>query len=214
MNADSQYAAANAARDALEDSGQALVSAIISDSVLEHVPLVKLGVAAVATVMNFLDLLFEQKLTKFLTALEEVPQEQRLEMITKLETDPRYGRLAGQHIIELLDRVDSHRKPSMIGAVFAAYARGTIGLDLFYRLNDAISRLPIIDIDAVRRFKEAYDGHYGIPTVQNVAIETSFSIQELMNAGLAEVGSFASGLGYSPNRTCEAFLSLNLDLLC
>jgi hypothetical protein len=63
----------------------------------------------------------------------------------------------GEHVIELLDRIDSYRKPAMMGEIFNSLARGDVQLLMFHRLITVVERLPSFEIDQVRRFVGTYD---------------------------------------------------------
>jgi hypothetical protein len=72
-----------------------------------------------------------------LVGLADLSKWQRDDMVSRIEADPEYGRRVGSHVIELLDHVDSHRKPMMLATVFAAYAIGEIDVHVLNRLNAA-----------------------------------------------------------------------------
>jgi hypothetical protein len=114
--------AKEAISDVLQEWGQLALEAMRSDNVLGHIPAVKTVAGFAKAAIGIKDQIFTRKLEKFLTGLSDVAPDERREMVRRLEADPAYGRKIGEHIIELLDRIESHRKPSMLGAVFAAFA--------------------------------------------------------------------------------------------
>jgi hypothetical protein len=193
--------------DLVQDYAQALMDVVVSENkVLEHIPVIKTLTAAVTAVKSVRDQILLQKLARFVAALAEVPADQRRAMIGKLEAEPGYKRKVGAHLVELLDRVDSHRKPLMIGEVFAAYLRGQIDATMFQRLLGAIERLSAIDIDAVRKFLSSPNPDLGEITRE--------SIQALTNAGMAwtSTGPVGGRIGYTPNEICRMFVVLDLDV--
>jgi hypothetical protein len=193
--------------DVVQDYAQAAVEVIVSDDVLRHIPIVRTITAMGAAVVSVRDEVFIRKLEMFLTALQEVPAEERREMVRRLEADPNYGRKVGEHLIELLDRVDSRRKPLMIARVFGAFAEQTITDTELHRLLNAIERIPTSEIDAVRRFVNT-------PTTAAAAQQVDEeSLNAIATAGLVKTQSGFGGLVYQPNRTCSVFLDLNLDTL-
>ncbi len=131
-------------------------------------------------------------------------------MTDKLEADPEYGRKVGEHLIEILERLDAHRKPYMTAKVFSTYVSGGIDARTLPRLNYTIERIPFYEIDAVRDAYEKWkalkekDGEGGIGV--NIATLQALHTVDLMSA--------ASGWGclvYEPNDLCEVFLNLDLD---
>ncbi len=197
---------AAALSDLVQDYAQALMDVVVSDELLKHIPVIKTLTVAVAAVKSVRDQILLQKLAQFVASLAEVPADQRRAMIGKLEADPAYKRKVGTHVVELLDRVDSHRKPIMIGEVFAAYLRGQIDATIFQRLLGAIERLSTIDIDAVRKFLNSPNPDLGEITRE--------SIQAFTNAGMTwpSTGPTGGRISYTPNEICRVFVVLDLDV--
>jgi hypothetical protein len=136
--------------DLREEYAQALVSALTSSKVLKSVPVVKTLAALVTAVTSVTDKLLIRKLGLFPGQLADVSAHDRQAMVDKLRTDRNYGEHVGEHMIELLDRVEGRRKPAMIGAAFAAFANHEIDSYMLSRLNCAIERLPVLDIEVAR----------------------------------------------------------------
>jgi hypothetical protein len=94
------------------------IDAVLSEGVLRDIPLVNTLVALAKFGLNVSDRLLINKLIKFLGPLDHLSPATRQEMVRKLEADPAYGRKVGEHLIELLDRVEAHLKPEMLASVF------------------------------------------------------------------------------------------------
>jgi hypothetical protein len=194
--------------DLVQDYAQRTVDVICSDDVLREIPLLKTALVARDAVRSIRDEMTLKKMQDFFERLADVPQEDRQRMVAKLEADPGYRRRVGEHVVELLDRTDSHRKPAMLGDIFAALARGQIDVITFQRLVSAVERLPTHEIDTVRKFVDSR-GH--APT-RGFDRE---SIQALVAAGLADISSGGPGGGpltYNSTRTGETFVTLDLDV--
>jgi hypothetical protein len=196
--------------DVAGDIAQRTYEAICSEDVLAEIPVIKLVVAGAATVRAIRSAILFRKLEGFLDPMSAVSSAERREMVEQLEADPTYQRQVGEHVIELLDRQDSHRKPKITGEIFAALARKQIDHTMFHRLLNVADRLPVMEIDTVRRFVESKNNK---PERDLIDPE---SLQALVNAGLAST-QITSPLGgnqtfYYENPTCEKFVELNLDL--
>lgn len=193
--------------DVVQDYAQTTLQVIFSDNVLGHIPVIRTLAAVRAGFVTVRDEILIRKLEVFLTALDEVAPEQRRQMIHRLEADANYGRRVGEHLIELLDRVDSRRKPLMIARVFRAFAEQRITDTELHRLLNAVERIPTSEIDAIRRFVNTATT---ATAAQQVDEE---SLNAIATAGLLKTQSGFGGLVYQPNRTCAIFLDLNLDTL-
>jgi hypothetical protein len=102
------------------DAAELGIDAALAEGLLRDVPVVSTLVSLAKVGLTVRDRLFVRKLLKFLCELKAIPSEERQRMVEKLEADPGYGRNAGEHLIEILDRLDAHRKPEMTARVFAA----------------------------------------------------------------------------------------------
>lgn len=148
------------------------------------------------------DHIFEKKLFAFLGSLNSIPKNEREAMVGKLERDPKYGRNVGEHLIEVLDRIESHRKPQMLARVFRAYGAGDIDAVMFHQLVHVIENLPAFAIPAVRKFGETYPPNRGA----DATIQLYFGM-----AGLAVPQTTWDAQTYDPTPVAEAFLRLELD---
>lgn len=189
--------------DLLKEYGEVGVDAILKEGALKDIPIINTIVALAKTGVSISDRILINKIMKFLTPMSQLTEDERQEMIEKLETDPAYGRKVGEHLVELLDKIDSDQKPGMIAAVFIAYAKGEIDIDMLNRLNVATESLPSFEVHQVRQF-------HGMQQEDRANMNV-VTLQALMTAGLASAVSGWGCLVYQPSEVCEAFLKLNLD---
>jgi hypothetical protein len=134
--------AANRATDALNDSaaeiGERAVAILTESEILEHIPVLKLCVAAVRMIDSIRGQALLKKLDTFVRGLNSVTREQRADMISRLSDDREYSETVGEYLIEYLDRLTGRRKALMSAAAFAAFARHEIDRPMLYSLNHAI----------------------------------------------------------------------------
>lgn len=186
------------------DVVEAAIDSQLAEGVLREVPVVGTVLAVARAGATVRDALFVRKVVKFLSNFGGTTQAERDEMVRRLEAEPDYGRTVGEHLVELLDKLDTHRKPAMLGQVFLAYMRVQIDVRTLHRLNTAIERIPFYEIDAVRRVYETHQRDGRI----NERLETC---QALENAGLMRAASAWGALAYQPTDLCVVFVNLQLD---
>jgi hypothetical protein len=179
------------------------LDAVLSEGLLKDIPVVNTLVALGKLGVSINDRILIKKLLAFLSKFQAVAPQKRMEMVRKLESDSAYGRKVGEHVIELLDRIESHLKPPMVALVFKAYLASSIDGGMLHRLNNSIERIPLFEIPNIRRFNDA-------SPEQRLKFNPT-SLQAFVSAGLATVGSGYGALIYEPNDACAAFLALNLD---
>jgi hypothetical protein len=126
--------ATDALNDSAADIGNEAIAILTSMDVLEHVPIVKFGVAVVRAAQSIRDQLLLKKIQAFIFGMSGTTREQRAHMIERLSTESHYAESVGEHLVELLDRIDGRRKALMCAAVFAAFARREIEGPMLYRL--------------------------------------------------------------------------------
>jgi hypothetical protein len=202
--------ATNELNDVAAQIGQTAISVITSQEILEHVPVLKVGLAVWKMVGSVRDRLLMNKLEIFLRGFAHVAVEERRLMVQRLQDDPILHEDLGEHLIELLDRIDGKRKPAIIASVFAAFAESKIELKMLRRLCSAVERLPIYEINVVRDLQD-YNSTKNEMAKEPRNIPDRTSLLALVNAGLAEPESFASGIGYELSDTGKAFVDLELD---
>jgi len=186
------------------DYGELGLDALIDSDVVSEIPVVKSVVSIVRMGKGVRDRLFARKLINFLVGFRGISDWERRDMVSRLEADTDYGRRVGDHLTELLERIESTKKPLMIARVFRAYASKEIDATMLHRLCSTIERLPAFEIGHVTRFRYAPVGQSGLPLE---------SIANLQMAGLIEVGWTASGMYFSPNAVAETFVTLELGNL-
>jgi hypothetical protein len=190
--------------DLLSDYAELGLDQLIDADTVSDIPIVRSVVAVVRMGIGIRNRLFARKLLDFLTGFRGISEWERHDMVSRLEADPAYGRRVGEHLTELLDRIESHKKPKMLARVFRAYADKTIDGTMLQRLCVVIERVPSFEIPAFRSYCETAPEKRSTPIV---------TLQNLQAAGLFTVDSYAGGLGYNLNEVGEQFLTLELDRL-
>lgn len=183
---------------------QAGIDAAFSGDLLRDIPLASTIVTLAKVGSSFSDQLLFRKIERFLDSLNELSEWERSDMISRLGTDAGYGRRVGEHLVELLERIESHRKPAIVALIFAAYAKKEIDATMLHRLLHSVEVLPTFEIDRVRVWSDAEPGEAYLRI-------DSESLVVYASAGLAQLLTTAGGPAYKPNKVCETFLRLDLD---
>ena len=178
------------------------VDLLLKEGALRDIPVFGTLLGLVRGGIAIRDVVFARKLFEFVADLSKIDGAARRTMIEKLEADPAYGRRVGEHLLEILDRIDSHRKPLMIAHVFRAYAAERIDADRLHRLIIAIERVPTFDLRFLRPFSDAPEETRAAPPA---------ALESLAFAGLLSPASAWDGMAYLPNELGQAFLELELD---
>lgn len=181
------------------------VDAALESGFLRDIPIVSSVVGLFGTIGSVRDQLLATKLLRFLGQLSKIPQEDRIEMVDKLNEDDKFSGKAGAAILEIIDRMESQMKPELAGKCFAAYVKAEISFEELRRLLFALERIPSFDIEKLADFS-------------TIAIEDSLKMDEslllaFVNAGLGKNNGGFGGGAIVPTNLCQTFVRLGLTSL-
>lgn len=140
--------------DLAKDYAEIGVDALTESQIASEIPIVKSVIAAFNTVGTIKDQILAGKLVRFISNLSELSSEERLKMIEDLNKSERYAGKVGATIIELLDRMESERKPELTARCFVFYVREIITFEELRRILLAIERMPSFDLDEIEKFSK------------------------------------------------------------
>ncbi len=198
--------------------GRALISAIKSESVvelgkeyvelgldalleskaLESIPFVNTLVGVYKTAGHIRDQIFTDKLVHFLNPLSEMTESERIEMTDRLNDDDKFAGKAGASLIEIIDRMESEKKPELVASFLKAFAREDIDFNTLRRLLYALERVPAFDIEQLAEF--CLRGGFSSRSNDDPLLVG------YVNAGLA-INNGATDGGYIvPTKLCKTFV--------
>ena len=202
--------------------GQKIVSVLRSDSVvdvskeylelgidtalesglLKDIPIVNTVVGIFNVAGTVKEHLLAKKLILFLNQLSIISQEQRTKMIERLNEDDKFSGRVGSAVIEILERMESERKPELAARVFAAYAREEISFEDLRRVLLALERVPSFDIDKLVEFSKA-------ELIESAQMDEAMLLA-FVNAGLGvNNGGFDGGV-VVPTKLCHLLIKIGL----
>lgn len=129
------------------------IDSVFKDGILKDLPIIGAIVGLWKAGVSIKDAIFFRKLLAFLTDLASVPQAKRAEMITSLNSEDA-TESAGEKLLTLLERLDSAAKANLLGKSFKLLAAGTISAEEFWRVSFVLDRLPLSDVQALRKWRQ------------------------------------------------------------
>jgi hypothetical protein len=202
--------------------GQGIVSVLRSDSVvsvgkeylelgidtalesgaLKEIPFVSTVVGVFNVAGTIKDQILTTKLIRFINQLSAISKEEREKMVEKLNEDDKFSGRAGSAVIEILERMESERKPELAAIAFAAYAKEEISFEQLRRILLALERVPSFDIEKLITFSNA-------ELVESAQMDEAMLLA-FVNAGLGvNNGSFDGGV-IVPTELCHLFIKIGL----
>lgn len=176
--------------------------AALESGVLKDLPLVNVLFGMFSAVGIARDHIFANKLLRFLTQLSEISKEERIAMVEKLNEDDKFSGRVGAAMIEILDRMESEKKPELAAKCFAAYARAEISFEQLRRILFALERVPSFDIDKLGQFAKA--------TIEESVKMDESLLLAFVNAGFGRNNGGYDGGAIVPTGLCQLFLEIGL----
>lgn len=182
----------------INELGEIGIDTLIDDGVFKDVPIFGAITAISKTCGNIRDYYLSKKLLKFLKEISSLSAEERKMLIEKLDTDQKYASHIGERIIDLLSRLDDENKPSLIAKAFKLYAKGGLSYIQLQRINHAIERFLLCDLDELKSF---CDDNADFRKTDANPVTANF-----INAGLGYAASGAGAGGVHPTETAKLLI--------
>ena len=133
----------------------------INEGFLQDIPVVKAIVGLFKTGRNIKDLLFFNKLIKFLSNLKDVDVDKRRKMVAQIDGSGEYQLKVGEKLLYILDRCEDHEKAGYIARLFKCFINEKINYFYFNIIVDLINNMPTVilhsflsvDIEAPNKIK-------------------------------------------------------------
>jgi hypothetical protein len=185
------------------DAGEISIDSLLDDGLFKDIPIFNTIISIGKTFGNIRDFIFAKKMMLFLQSVSSLSTEERKKLIEKLEADNKYSGSVGETIVELLEKVDGLKKPILVANALKLYAKEEITFNQLQRVNNAIDRFLLCDIDELRKFC--------INPSESFTTSDDPILANFINAGLGYVMSGFGGGGVHPTETAPLFVKIADD---
>lgn len=176
---------------------------MLESDALKNIPFVSTVVGIFSTIGSVRDHMLANKLLRFFSQLSEISQEERINMVEKLNEDDKFSGRVGATIIEILDRMESQKKPELAAKCFAAFARNEISYEELRRILFALERVPSFDIEKLGGFSE-------VTIKESLKMDESLLLS-FVNAGLGKNNGGYDGGAIVPTNLCRIFVKIGIS---
>jgi hypothetical protein len=180
------------------------IDTVLESGALKDIPLVNTVVGIFSAAGSFRDQLLVNKLLRFISQISEISQEERIAMVENLNEDDKFSGRAGAAVIEILDRMESEKKPEYAAKFFAAYARSEISFEELRRILVALERVPSFDIEKLEKFSKS--------TIEDSVQMDESLLLAFVNAGLGKNNGGWDGGAIVPTSLCETFVRVGISV--
>jgi hypothetical protein len=133
----------------------------IVDSSLKEIPIIKHIFSIAKIGFSIRDTFLIKKILIFLKDIPKEKKENLNKFKTKINSDSKYSKKIGEHLIIILDRYDNLTKAEYLSKIFSSYLDEKINLESFMRLSTAIEKVFIDDLNNLNNYykKDLIDVH-------------------------------------------------------
>lgn len=125
------------------------VDQIMDDGILKDIPIVGWIAKGISAANSISDRILYHKVLRFLIALEKNSQGKRADFLHKVESDPKYGRKVGEHLLVIINKIDAFEKTTLLAKCFDHFLTEDLDFQYFVDLSNIIERTPISDLKAL-----------------------------------------------------------------
>lgn len=136
----------NSLRDLTLDAGEVVMDSMLDDGIAKDVPVFGILVKGYDAYRSTKEKLFARKIYKFLREIGSTAQAERIRVMEEIAEAKGGLNAAGVAVLELVDKLDSDRKPELVGKLFNACGAGHISVGQYLRLADLISKIYLDDL--------------------------------------------------------------------
>ncbi|QJD79390.1 hypothetical protein [Spirosoma rhododendri] len=129
-----------------KEYGEVLIDSTLEDGHLKEIPIISTIVSFFSFGNSINENLFKKKLVKLLTEFAQVSPAQRTKMFEKINNSGKYENSVGETLIELVEKINSEKKPSIIGKLFKSFLEEKISYEDFLKLSHIVERCYVGDL--------------------------------------------------------------------
>ena len=162
------------------------IDQLIEEGFARDIPILGTVVGLARIGLSIRDLQFMKKLHRFLAEIQTVPQKERQKFVDKMNEEEGFEARVGEDLLLLLERLDSMKKPQMVGRIFKAWLEGRIDEDTHQRLQHSVDRINIHSVPRLIEFYNVYFSEGPQATWRDSPINNN-TFQDLVMAGLIDM---------------------------
>lgn len=145
--------------DIFTDYSEVVIDKLLDgdNELLKEIPLIKTINSIVQFKSTLDEKIFLKKITNFLYSLKDISREKKYEMISRIDNSGAYKQRVGEKLLEILNRIESDLKPTIIGNLFKSFIQEEIDYDTFLRYSFIVEKSFTQDFLIIKNHNEKGD---------------------------------------------------------
>jgi len=125
---------------------EAISDTMFKDGLLKDIPILGTLFGLTKASSNIKDKLFGKKLLYFLIQFKDIPKQERIKQINKIQADSNYRTKVGEKILFIIDKCEDSEKSELVGKLFKAFLEEKITYGEFLRCSNCIENVFLEDL--------------------------------------------------------------------
>lgn len=168
--------------DALFDLSESVLDSatesLVNNEAISEIPVLKSVVGAAKGALAFRDRRYVSKLLRMLSETSRASEEDRQKFREKLDRNPKEVKRAGTVILDIVDKITSDEKATMVGKVIRAYMHeDELTIEQLILLCEVIERTYVQDLISLEKSEIHNDVH-----LESVGIKKPIRVEDINNA--------------------------------
>ena len=156
------------------------IDRVIDEGLLKDIPFIGWIAKGLSVTSSISDRIFYKKILRFLFALEQVSKTDREDFSRKIDSNAKFKRRVGEHLLVTLEKLDILDKPVYLARCFDCFIAGDIDHEYFVDLANIIERSTVHDLRAL-----------DVPQNKRVIFRDNIAV----SSGLLDLGIFTNDDG-------------------
>jgi len=125
------------------------IDQVLDNGLLKDIPFVGWIVKGISAGVSISDRILYHKILRFLFSLESTENADRNNFREKVDSDLKYRRKVGEHLVIMLNQIDSFEKANLLAMVFDHCLTGDIEHEKFIDLAHVVDRSLLSDLKSI-----------------------------------------------------------------
>lgn len=151
------------------DAAELGLDSILGEGLFKDIPVLSTISGLIKTGYAIKDYLYLKKVYRFLGVLNDVPMQERQDLISRLGDSEKERTKAGENLLLIIDRLDNINKPEILGRMFRDYLLGIINKTNFMLLAKS---LELFNLELIANLKSYYNGLHSEELTSNDVLQS------------------------------------------
>jgi len=114
-----------------KEYGEIIIDSNLETKILKEIPVLSTITSLYSFGNSIHKMIFIKKIYRFLFQIRDISTENRIQFIDKINNSEKYENSVGETLIEIINKIDSEKKPKIIGNLFKAFLEEKITYEEF-----------------------------------------------------------------------------------